>query len=72
MCGSHHVAAGGGKLHELGAWILALEAGDVASFSLDPLIFSFIFSLPSSLFSSHTETEFTRQVTPSTKNGHAP
>ena len=25
----HHVAAGGGKLHELGAKILGLEAGDV-------------------------------------------
>ena len=29
MCGAHHVAAGGGKLHELGARILVLEAGDV-------------------------------------------
>ena len=29
MCGGHHVAAGGGKLHELGARILGLEAGDV-------------------------------------------
>ena len=29
MCGGHHVAAGGGKLHELGAKILGLEAGDV-------------------------------------------
>ena len=27
MCGGHHVAAGGGKLHELGARILVLEAG---------------------------------------------
>ena len=29
MCGGHHVAAGGGKLHELGARILGLEAADV-------------------------------------------
>ena len=29
MCGGHHVAAGGVKLHELGARILGLEAGDV-------------------------------------------
>ena len=29
MCGGHHVAAGGGKLHEPGARILGLEAGDV-------------------------------------------
>ena len=29
MCGGHHVPAGGGKLHELGARILGLEAGDV-------------------------------------------
>ena len=29
MCGGHHVSAGGGKLHELGARILGLEAGDV-------------------------------------------
>ena len=29
MCGGYHVAAGGGKLHELGARILGLEAGDV-------------------------------------------
>ena len=29
MCGGHHVAAGGGSLHELGARILRLEAGDV-------------------------------------------
>ena len=29
MCGGHHVAAGGGKLHELDARILGLEAGDV-------------------------------------------
>ena len=29
MCGSHHVAAGGGKLHELGARILGLKAGAV-------------------------------------------
>ena len=28
-CGGHHAAAGGGKLHELGARILGLEAGDV-------------------------------------------
>ena len=35
MCGGHHIAAGGGKLHELGARILGLEAakmrGDVAN-----------------------------------------
>ena len=29
MCGGHHVAAGGGKLYELGARILELEAADV-------------------------------------------
>ena len=29
MGGGHHVTAGGGKLHELGARILGLEAGDV-------------------------------------------
>ena len=29
MCGGHHVAAGGSKLHELGARILGLEVGDV-------------------------------------------
>ena len=29
MCGGHHVAAGGGKLHELGARILELEAANV-------------------------------------------
>ena len=29
MCGGHHVAAGVGKLHELGARILALEAANV-------------------------------------------
>ena len=29
MCGGHHVAAGGGKLHELGARILGLEAAYV-------------------------------------------
>ena len=29
MCGGHIVAAGGGKLNELGARILGLEAGDV-------------------------------------------
>ena len=28
MCGGHHVAAGGGELHEFGARILGLEAGD--------------------------------------------
>ena len=29
MCGGHHVAAGGGKLHEVGARILGLETDDV-------------------------------------------
>ena len=29
MCGGHHVAAGGGQLHELGARILGLETDDV-------------------------------------------
>ena len=29
MCGGDHVAAGGGKLHELGARILGLEAENV-------------------------------------------
>ena len=29
MCGGHHVAAGGGKLHDLGARILGLEAANV-------------------------------------------
>ena len=29
MCGGHHVAVGGGKLHELGATILGLEAEHV-------------------------------------------
>ena len=29
MCGGHHVAAGGGKLYELGARILGLEAANV-------------------------------------------
>ena len=29
MCGGHHVAAGGGKLHEFGARILGLEAANV-------------------------------------------
>ena len=29
MCGGHHVAAGGGKPHELGARILGLEAANV-------------------------------------------
>ena len=29
MCRSHHVASGGGKLHELGARILGLEAANV-------------------------------------------
>ena len=29
MCGGHHVAAGGGKMHELGARILGLEAANV-------------------------------------------
>ena len=29
MCGGHHVAAGGGKLHELGARILGLEPANV-------------------------------------------
>ena len=29
MCGGHHVAAGGGKLHEFGAGILGLEAANV-------------------------------------------
>ena len=29
MCGGHHVAAGGGKLHELGARILGLEAANM-------------------------------------------
>ena len=29
MCGGHHVATGGGKLHELGARILEVEAGNV-------------------------------------------
>ena len=29
MCGGHHVTAGGGKLHELGARILGLETDDV-------------------------------------------
>ena len=29
MCGGHHVAAGGGRLHELGARILGLEAANV-------------------------------------------
>ena len=29
MCGGHHVAAGGGKLHEHGARILELEAENV-------------------------------------------
>ena len=38
------------------------------------LLSSFLFHPLSSfsLFSSHTETEITRQVTPSTKNGHPP
>ena len=31
ICGGHHVAAGGDKLHEFGARILRLEAGDVRS-----------------------------------------
>ena len=29
MCGGHHVAAGGGQVHELGARILGLEAANV-------------------------------------------
>ena len=29
MCGGHYVAAGGGKLRELGARVLGLDAGDV-------------------------------------------
>ena len=29
MCGGHHVAAGGGKLHEVGARILGFEAENV-------------------------------------------
>ena len=29
MCGDHHVGAGGGKLHELGARIMGLETDDV-------------------------------------------
>ena len=29
MCGGHHFAAGGGKLHELGARVLGLEAANV-------------------------------------------
>ena len=28
MCGGHHIAAGGGKLHELGARILGMGAED--------------------------------------------
>ena len=29
MCGGHHIAGGGGKVHELGGRILGLEADDV-------------------------------------------
>ena len=29
MCGGHHVAAGGGRLHELGARLFVLEAAFV-------------------------------------------
>ena len=38
MCGGHHVAAGGGKLHELGARILGLEAGDVRGAAVNLLV----------------------------------
>ena len=38
MVGGHHVAAGGGKLHELGDRILELEAGDVRGVVVNLLV----------------------------------
>ena len=38
MCGGHHVAAGGGKLHELGARILGLETDDVRGNTVNLLV----------------------------------
>ena len=51
MCGGHHVAAGGGKLHELGARILGLEAanvrGDVVNLLVPFTVMNIGKSLPS-------------------------
>ena len=38
MCGGHHVAVGGGKLHELGARILGLETDDVRGNNVNLLV----------------------------------
>ena len=38
MCGGHHVAAGGGKLHEFGARTPGLEAGDVRGDVVNKLV----------------------------------
>ena len=38
MCGGHHFAAGGGKLHELGARILGLETDDVRANMVNLLV----------------------------------
>ena len=44
----------------------------LVSFSSFPFLFLFFFFSLSLSFTAHTETTSTRQVTPPTKNGHAP
>ena len=52
MCGGHHVAVGAGKLHELGARILGLEAGDVRGDVVNLLVRSRVMDIGKALLST--------------------
>ena len=52
MCGGHHVAAGGGKLHELGARILGLEAAYVRGDVVNLLVRFRVMSIGKALLST--------------------
>ena len=53
MCGGHHVAAGGGKLYELGARILGLEVGDVRGNMVNLLVRFRVMDIGKALLSTH-------------------
>ena len=52
MCGGDHVAAGGGKLHELGARILVLEAADVRGDVVNMLVHFRVLDMGKTLLST--------------------
>ena len=55
MCGRHHLAAGGGKLHELGARILGLEAANVRGDVVNLLVRSRVMNIKKSTRPADTQ-----------------